>query len=271
MFFSKRKNRFKLFNKFNNSVLFRSKFNLVAKFKRKAFSRLSLKWSRKKKKNLFINNVISTKRFSLNNNVLSKKNNFFMFKPKGRSISLVEFVTQNISGNLKYFSIPLVFGLNINYKIKYIRFFRKFITLFFFFNNMYPKYRRNRFLKRNKFSLVYSLTYLVFFKSFFYLDKSLSIFFKYAKYTQHKFILLIIRKLLNVSFADFFRTYKFYGYQILFFGKFSGFGGSKKKKFRLHLGNTSSNSSKCKVYHYLHEYYTKHGRIGSKCKISTML
>lgn len=176
-----------------------------------------------------------------------------------------------MSGNLKYFSVPLMFGLDVDYKIKYIKFFRKFIDLFFFFNSLYPKSYRNRFLKKNKFGIVYGIAYLVFFKTFFYLNSILAHFFRYSKYTQHKFILLVFRKLLNSNSSNFFRTYNFYGYQILFFGKFSGFGGSKKKKFRLHLGNTSSNSNKCKVYHTLNEYYTQHGRIGSKCKVSVIV
>ena len=75
--------------------------------------------------------------------------------------------------------------------------------------------------------------------------------------------------MLNVSYLDFFKTYGFYGSEILFFGKLGGFGGSKKRKYRLRFGNKTTTSVRYRTNIYLYEYSTLHGRIGTKVTIST--
>lgn len=169
----------------------------------------------------------------------------------------------------KYLGMHSMFSFNMQYNIKFTRLFRNFVDLYFTLNTLY-KFSRNRIFKSNRFGIVYGVTYLIFFKSFFYLDLAFNRFFRSTIYKRHRLLLIALRRLLNVKFMEFYKTFGFYGCEILFFGKLGGFGGSKKKRYKISFGFRSSMSSNYRVHQYLHEYFTLHGRIGSKCKVTLL-
>lgn len=170
----------------------------------------------------------------------------------------------------KFFQVDNLFSFNIDFKISYNRLVRDFINLYFTINSMYSFSYRNNVFKKNKFALVYGITHLIFFKTFFYLDIAMKFFFKYTVYKKHRLLLIVLRKLLNTRMVDFYEDFGLYGIELFFFGKLGGFGGSKKRRYRIVFGYRPSMSINYRVHQYLHEYSTPHGRIGSRCKITLL-
>ena len=160
-----------------------------------------------------------------------------------------------------------LFNFDVLYSIKFTRIFRDFIGLYMFLKCNYL-FSRNKIFKVNKFGLVYGITHLIFFKTFFYLKLAFISFFSNTHFKRHRLLLLILGKFLRVNLLDFYKSYGFFGCEISFFGKLGGFGGSQKKRYRVSIGSRASMSIKFRVHQHLYEYSTPHGRIGSKCKIT---
>lgn len=164
--------------------------------------------------------------------------------------------------------IHLFFNKKMQYGIYFLKICNDFLKLYYFLKKQYH-FSRNFLLTKNKFIILYGIAYFIFFKSFFYLDIFLKQFFLETLFKKHRYILVVLKKLLNTFFLNFFKKYNFYGTEIHFFGKLGGFGGSKKRKYRLFLGHKTTTSTKFRTYINLYEYNTLHGRIGTKVIYTT--
>lgn len=227
----------------------------------------------KKKKFRFKKRVVFLKR--VQNMYIPKK--YAVFKNCGSLFSSIYkngFFTKsaelNIVSKLSYLtSVNYIFKKSFFFIFKHSRYLSSFYNLYFFFFNIIKKSHAPHYIKKKAFNFAYSAAYLIFFKSFFYLDVCLFEFFKYNMYKKHRSVLILLKRYFNNRTMIWFNDFGLFGLLINFYGKFTGFGGSKKKKYSIRTGLRASMNAENRTYVNLYEYNTQHGRIGSKVIITT--